>query len=539
MDYAKILVVDDEPANVLLLQRILANAGYSRVEATTDPTRVEPLLHEFDPDIILLDLQMPKLDGFAVLARLKQLVPAGTFLPVLVLTADVTAAAKLRALSSGAHDFITKPFDNAEVVQRVGNLLHTRRLQLQVQVQKENLEELVHERTEDLQHALHQLEATQQQLVQQERLHAFGTMASGVTHDFNNALSVILGFGEIALWECERGMPPNDLAHCLRMMVTAARDGAVMVTRLREFYRPGGADEPRTAVDLNALLQQSITITEPKWKTQSLARGVTVTVETFLGEIPLVAAEPAELREAVINVVFNAVDAMPDGGVITIRTEARGDDAFIEISDTGNGMTEEVRRRCLEPFFTTKGEHGTGMGLAMVYGIIHRHGGSMDIRSTLGIGTTISFTMPRHVPAGETDLASSFEPIRQLKVLVVDDQPVLCEILAEYLSKDFHEVEVSTDGRQALERFNTERFDLVITDLAMPQMTGEQLAQAIKQISPETPVILLTGFGDTPHGQQYNGAAEQILSKPISPIDLRHAIIRAMQRDGVAAHAPE
>ena len=532
---ARVLVVDDRPANVALLEEILQDAGYQDVLTTTDPDRVHELVRELEPDLILLDLQMPRRDGFAVLAQLKEMLASDVFLPVLVLTVDSNPQIKVRALAEGAHDFVTKPFDVPELVQRVAVLLRMRQLHLQVQEQKANLEALVHDRTKDLQHALHKLKRTQDQLVQQERLHAFGTMASGVTHDFNNALSVILGFGEIALLDYERGKPPASMAQCVRTMLTAARDGAAMVTRLREFYRPGAEDEPRTAVDLNALLQQAITITEPKWKTQSLGRGLAITIETQLADVAAVAAEPAELREAVTNLIFNAVDAMPEGGSICIRSHARQDEVVVEIEDSGAGMTEEVRTRCLEPFFTTKGEQGTGMGLAMVYGIIERHGGRMEIESSPGMGCTICFTLPKYVGPTRAAFGNAPEPLQRLKILVVDDQPVLCEILSEYLKNDLHDVEVVFDGVEALEMFKSRRFDLVITDLAMPKMNGEQLAAAIKQISPSTPIILLTGFGDTPHGEQYGGVAEQILSKPVSTIDLRHAILRAMQGREAAA----
>ena len=526
MDYAKILIVDDEPANVRLLERILEKSGYARIRSTTKSRQVERLLQEEEPDIILLDLQMPELDGFAILERLKQIAPAGRFLPVLVLTADINAQTKLRALSGGAHDFLTKPFDHAEVVQRVGNLLQTRRLQLQVEAQKEILEQAVADRTRELQHALKQLQETQQQIVQQERLHAFGTMASGVTHDFNNALSVILGFGEIALEKVEEG-GDEDLQQWLRSIVISARDGAQMVTRLREFYRPAG-EEARIAVDLNALVQQAVNITKPKWKSQSLGEGLTVAVDTDLAEIPPVSGEPAELREALTNLIFNAVDAMPEGGIITLRTRPQDDQVALEVSDTGTGMSEEVRRHCLEPFFSTKGERGTGMGLAMVYGIIDRHGGTMDIRSAPGIGTTFFFTLPLHTGARETIPATQPSAARPLSILVVDDQPILCEILREYLTGDCHTVESAGNGREAFERFRNGRFDLVITDQAMPELTGEQLATAIKDVSPQTPVILLTGFGDSRNADGRHAAIDQLLSKPVSPIDLRQAVLRAV-----------
>jgi len=526
MDHGKILIVDDNPTNVELLEEILQEAGYGRIRTTTQGRDVEALLAEINPDIILLDLQMPGLDGFAILARLKQILPFGTFLPILVLTANVSAETKLRALASGAHDFLTKPFDHAEVVQRVGNLLQTRRLHLQLETQNATLEQVVADRTKKLEKALKRLQDTQQQIVQQERLHAFGTMASGVAHDFNNALSVILGYGEIALEQAEAGTYA-EMQDCLRPIITAARDGAQMVTRLREFYRPS-REEFRTAVDLNALVRQAIKITQPKWKSQSLGEGLKLTVEAELGNIPPVSGEPAELREALTNLIFNAVDALPAGGIITIRTSRQSDGVALEVADTGTGMTEEVRRHCLEPFFSTKGDRGTGMGLAMVYGIIDRHGGRMHIQSAVGYGTTISLTLPLHVAGPEIAPSASPAAGRPLSVLVADHQPILCEILDEYLTRDCHIVETAADGREAFERFQRGRFDLVITGQAMPEMTGEQLASAIKNISPQTPVILLTGFGESRNGNGNHQAIDHVMSKPVSSIDLRQAVVRLL-----------
>jgi signal transduction histidine kinase len=526
MNQAKILIVDDKPANVQLLEQVLEEAGYTRIRTTTQAREVEALLSEIEPDIILLDLQMPDLDGFAILARLKEILPPGTFLPILVLTANISYEAKIRALASGAHDFLVKPFDHAEVVQRVGNLLQIRRLHLQLERQNETLEQVVADRTIKLEKALKRLQDTQQQMIQQERLHAFGTMASGVAHDFNNALSVILGYGEIALEQAEAGVYA-EMQDCLRPIVAAARDGAQMVTRLREFYRPSG-EEPRTAVDLNALVRQAITITQPKWKSQSLGEGLKLTVETELGDIPPVSGEPAELREALTNLIFNAVDALPAGGTITIRTSRHSDGVGLEVSDTGIGMSEEVRRHCLDPFFTTKGDRGTGMGLAMVYGIIDRHGGRMNIQSTVGRGTTLSFTLPLHLAGSETAPSAPPAAGRPLRILVADNHPILCGIVDEYLTRDCHLVETAADGREAFERFQRSRFDLVITGQAMPEMTGEQLAKAIKNISPETPVILLTGFGESRNGNAHDQTIDHVLSKPVSSIDLRQSVVRLL-----------
>ena len=534
MDYAKILIVDDEPANVLLLQRVLARADYARIRSTNDPRDVEALLTDFDPDIILLDLHMPEMDGFAVLAQLRRIVSAANFLPIIVLTADVTQQTKLRALSSGAHDFLTKPFDNAEVVQRVGNLLKARRLHLQLEAQRENLEHVVAERTVELQKTLEQLKTTQQQIIQQERLHAFGTMAGGVAHDFNNALSVILGFSEIALNQIEEDGGNREVAQHLRTIMTAALDGAAMVNRLREFYRPGGRDEPRIAVDVNALVEQAASITRPKWSAQSLGNGIAIEVTTDLHDVPTIAGDPAELREALTNLIFNAVDAMPDGGAVTLRTRAEADGVRLEVNDTGVGMPDPVRRRCLEPFFTTKGERGTGLGLAMVYGTIERHGGTLEIESEPGAGTTFRICLPKHIAASQLDEPAEQHAVDPLQILVVDDQPVLCEILAAYLTDDAHTVVTAGNGEEALEKLCAGAFDLVITDHVMPGISGRELAAAVKDHSPETVVFLLTGFADPDgqldHGFAADSAVDHVLAKPLSQIELRKAITRASGR---------
>ena len=541
MEQARVLIVDDEPANVRLLERILNKAGYASVYSTTDAREAVPLFARTSPDVVLLDLQMPGLTGFDVMGQLRELTAPGEFLPIVVLTADITPQTKLRALSEGASDFLTKPFDHSEVLQRVQNLWQTRQLQLQVRAHKDDLEQLVQERTADLCKALRQLEETQNHVIQQERLHAFGTMAGGVTHDFNNALSVILGFSEIALQELDDGTRTHPVAEHLRTIMTAALDGAAMVNRLREFYRPGGRDEPRAAIDVNALVEQAAAITKPKWNAQARGRGVTIEVMTDLQKVPPIAGDAAELREALTNLIFNAVDAMPQGGSVTLCTREELADVRLEIRDTGTGMPEEVRRRCLEPFFTTKGQGGTGLGLAMVYGTVERHGGVMEIESALGSGTTFILRLPKHIATSQLSNRAESHALEPLNILVVDDQPVLCEILSAYLTKDSHIVEAANHGEEALAKFSTGNFDLVITDQVMPGMSGSELAATIKDRSPRTAVFLLTGFAD-PDGETNeelrNDAIDQVLSKPISQIELRKAITLVTTRQSESPLEP-
>ncbi len=525
---ARILIVDDEPANVRLLERILEISGCTQVRGITDSRQTLPVFYEFAPDIILLDLNMPHFDGFAIMKQLTTAASADEYLPVLVLTADVTAETKRRALAGGARDFVTKPLDHSEVLLRIKNLLENRFLHLEMQRQNSVLEEQVCERTARLEEALNDLRSTQEQVVKQERLRALGMMAGGIAHDFNNALTMMLGYGELLQpWLREHGSA-RELAY-LNHIVSAAQDATHVVSRLREFYRPAENNEIRVPVDLNEVAAQVVSLTSPKWKSRSLAEGVQIEVLTELREIPPVAANAAELREVLTNLIFNAVDAMPEGGSVTISTLLLDEGVALTVTDTGSGMTESERERCLEPFFTTKGERGTGLGLAVVYGIVQRHGGTIEIASEKGVGTTFAIHLPSTTLVAKTEVLVEAPYGHTLRVLVVDDQEIICELIAEHLASDGHTTASAANGHEALQLFRTSTYDLVLTDQSMPMMNGAQLGSAIKALSPSTPVILLTGFGDEMMalGGRPPGV-DLVLGKPISHADLRRAICQAM-----------
>jgi CheY-like chemotaxis protein len=316
-------------------------------------------------------------------------------------------------------------------------------------------------------------------------------------------------------------------------VMSAAQDATHVVARLREFYRPADNNEIRVGVSLNDVVTQTVSLTSPKWSSQKMADGVQVRVVTDLEEeVSPVLASAAELREALTNLIFNAVDAMPAGGQITIGTHAEAEHVVLTVSDSGVGMTDEERERCLEPFFSTKGDRGTGLGLAVVYGIIHRHGGTIEIASEKFKGTTFSIRLPGTTADTAAAPAPVVEIDRSLRILVVDDQDIICELIAEYLQGDGHEAITTIGAVHALELFATQHFDLVITDQSMPEINGVQLACSVKSMSPETPVILLTGFGDEMQaaGVLPNGV-DLVLGKPVSAADLRHAVFT------VAAHA--
>ena len=529
----RILIVDDDPMNASVLEQIVKRAGYAICITLTDPVQAVERFQQLGPDIVLLDLHMTPISGIQVLTRLGALMK-DNLPPILVLTGDTTPEAKHEALAAGATDFISKPLDSAEVLLRIRNHLQARLLHQQCQNHNVTLEALVEERTNDLQMRTQELEETivqlreaQQQAMRHERLRALGTMASGIAHDLNNALSLILGYADLIVSDAKHS--DAELTPHVRPIITAAQDCSQMVSRLREFYRPRTVQEERQPLQINEIIKEVVTMTEPRWKSEAEARGIDIRVRTKLGRVDDISGAASELREVLTNLIFNAIDAMPDGGEITIAASQEGSCARIEVSDTGVGMSEETRQRCLEPFYTTKGERGSGLGLSVSYGIIRRHDGSIRIESAPGRGTTFILRLPVLDEEAAVVTREESEATHPLRVLVVDDYPAIREIVGAYLAEDRHVVETAASGSEALEKFAEGRFDLVITDRAMPDMNGEELAAAIKDISPREPVILLTGFADLIHDTgEYSKDVDLVVSKPARLDDLRRAITTVM-----------
>jgi len=521
---ARFLIIDDEASNVRLLERLLELAKAGHVVSTMDSRRALSLVISEKPDIVLLDLHMPFVDGFTLISQIKNSLPAGEYLPVLVLTADITPETRQRALRKGAHDFLTKPLDPDEVLLRIRNLLETRFLHLQLQRQNEALEQQVRDRTVQLEDTLGRLRAAQEQLVKQERLRALGMMASGIAHDFNNALTMILGHGELLAPFFKNEAPQREREQFHHLMA-AAEDAAHVVARLRDFYRPADQDELRVAVDVNIAIQQAIVLTAPRWRDKCQAQGIQITVETDLPTIPSFLGHPPEVREILTNLIFNAVDAMPEGGTLRFSTSSEEGRIFIRVSDTGVGMTEEECSRCLEPFYTTKGELGTGLGLAAVYGFVQRYGGSVGIQSRKWAGTTFTLTLPSS-SARTMEAENSGTPrMRPLRVLVVDDQEIIRQIIAEMLQADGHDALPVENCAEVLRHLGLSKWDLVISDQSMPVMTGSQLAAEMRAAKSKVPLILLTGFGDE---MRTNGGTppgvDLLVSKPLTASSLRRAI---------------
>ncbi len=395
----------------------------------------------------------------------------------------------------------------------------------------------------DLQKAYDNLRLSQQTILQQERLRALGQMASGVAHDINNAISPIALYTE-SLLEHETNLSERARGY-LRTIQRAITDVAQTVTRMREFYRQRDQEASLMPVDLNEMVDQALNLTRARWSDMTQERGIVIDVRTELaGELPKILGTESDIRDALTNLVFNAVDAMPNGGTLTVCTKETFDTdgrlgVALEVADTGTGMDEETRRRCIEPFFTTKGERGTGMGLAMVYGMAKRHGAQIEIDSAVGQGTTIRLRFLIAQGGAEHAITPSLlvAATRQ-RLLVVDDDPLLREALFRILESDGHEVTTMDGGQAGIDAFNEayragQPFDAVMTDLGMPYVDGRSVAAAVKKLSPRTPVILLTGWGQRLNTEQSVPAhVDVVLSKPPKLPELRRTLAQLQ----MAAH---
>jgi signal transduction histidine kinase len=376
---------------------------------------------------------------------------------------------------------------------------------------------------ENLQQAYDQLKATQEQVVQQERLKALGTMASGVVHDFNNMLTGMLGGASLLIRD--KTLTEQQQRY-VQIFNNAAQDAAQVVVRLREFYRPSDTSTDFSAVQLNELVEQSISMTKPRWQDMQQISGDAIQIHIDLDKNqPVISGSVSELRDAMTNLIFNAADAMPHGGTLTLRTCTVPDHVIFEISDTGIGMSEEIRARCLEPFFSTKGEKGTGLGLSMVYGTVQRHNGSLHVESEIGHGTIIRIKLPITNQEVEQAVSVAAPPVlRPLSVLAIDDKQSVREILRELLECDGHTVVLAATGREGLVKYLTGRFDLIITDQGMPGMNGTQLARHIKEINPDQPIILLTGWTRSIEEKEQAESIDLVVKKPITLEILQNAL---------------
>lgn len=378
---SRILIVDDQDANVRLIEFMLDSAGFQQYCHTTDSRQVLHLCLTFQPDILLLDLQMPRQDGFAVMEQLARELPSQTYLPILVLTADISVAARQRALSSGADDFLSKPLDTVEVILRIKNLLRTRHLYTEVRQQNEMLKTI------------------QTQLIQQEKMASLGQLVAGIAHEINNPLAFVLNHlflidtSIAGIASDFHGQAPDAARRKLekiRARLEEMRAGLIrvkdLVRGLRTFSRLDEA-EVKT-IDIHESIDSVLLFLRHKMHGR-------IELEKRYGTIQPFSCYAGRLNQVMMNLVANAIDAIEAHGKIVISTREEGGVVIISVRDTGMGIPEAIRGRIFDPFFTTKPiGQGTGLGLAISYQIIQAHGGSIEVQSEVGIGTEFSVRIP-------------------------------------------------------------------------------------------------------------------------------------------------
>jgi signal transduction histidine kinase len=590
---SQILIAEDSATQAQRLQHILEQQGYRVTSAANGRLALEAA-HRNKPALIISDVIMPEMNGYELCRRVKTDARMAD-VPVILVTTLSDPHDVIRGLECGADNFILKPYDADQLLRRIQfvlvnsqmhrseqpdmgleivfsgqkhfitadrlqilNLLLStyeaaihrnrelsstrdtlRQTNAELQQLTLQLEDRVLVRTRELEHSNEALRQAQQALIQQERLSALGQMASGIAHDINNAISPISLYTE-SLLERE----PNLSAGARDRLVTIQRainDVAQTVARMREFYRPRESELKSMDVDLNALVQQVVDLTRARWSDQPQRRGIMIELQTELApDLPDIRGADNEIRDALTNLIFNAVDATPEGGVIQVCTSVltsptgsgtSAQHVRLEVQDTGIGMDEETRKRCLEPFFTTKGNRGTGLGLAMVYGMAQRHGAALEIDSKPGAGTTVRLLFPVSAAAsGSTARVPVLRmPSCSLRLLVVDDDPVLYESLRNTLTEDGHCVTVANGGQAGIDAFHSaqqtpEPFDVVITDLGMPYVDGRQVIDSVRASAPRTPIILLTGWGQRLADNELPPRADRLLSKPPRLRELRTAL---------------
>jgi signal transduction histidine kinase/CheY-like chemotaxis protein len=367
----------------------------------------------------------------------------------------------------------------------------------------------------------------QNQLVHSERISALGRMASGVAHDFNNTLAAILGRAELMLMDTS---DREKIERDLRTIQQAALDGAETVRRIQE-YTGVAKQKEFTAINVNEIVKDALRMTEPRWKDQTQRDGVKIDVALDLESQLNTTGSASDLREVLTNMIFNALDAMPAGGKLFIKTYDDSNDVYISISDTGVGITSEDISSLFEPFFTTKGVGHTGLGLSVAYGIISRHSGKIDVYSEQGKGTEFIIRLPARTGIAQQEKADvvSYKP-EKASVLVIDDEESIRKLLTDILVQLEHHVNTAAGGMEGIEEFRDGEYDIVFTDLGMPEVSGWEVAQQIKDMDQSVTIVLVTGWGSELDEESLKDRKiDFLISKPFQVSQIVEVVSKAMK----------
>ena len=374
--------------------------------------------------------------------------------------------------------------------------------------------------------SLHQeLKERMNQLIETEKFKAVGKLISALMHDFNNFLSIIIGRAQLLSVQTR----DSNLSKHIEAIIKVSTQAADIIQRLNQFGIPIPEKE-FTNLDLNQVVNEAIELTRPKWNDWSKLKGVKIKTEKNLTSIPPLFGNAADLREVIINIILNSIDALPKGGLISFRTWEEEESIFLSIKDNGLGMNEEVKKKLFDPFFSTKQEKGNGLGMTVAQSIILQHHGRIGVESEQGKGTTFIIKFPVS-KAREQEKPTELElSTGKIRVLLIEDDEDLRGVLVEMLSQEGHEVKVACSGTEGISLMKVEKYDIIITDLGISGMTGWDFAAQAKEINSKIPIILVSGWGEQMLTKEAKDlGAEVVLSKPIKRENLKGAIVKALK----------
>ena len=411
----------------------------------------------------------------------------------------------------GVHTTKLRDFtkDDINFLQSIANIitfaLKRKRLEDDLKVLNKSLEIRVVDRTDQLSQKNEELifeiserKRMEKTLLQSEKLKALGVMSSGVAHEFNNILAIIMGYAQLM----RQGYGDHKkLGKGIGVIIEAAKDGAEIVRRMQEFTNQQKDTTKFALVDMVDMIKQAIDYTMPKWKHMAQAKGLDYQIDQAnLKKIPAVNGNPSELKEVLVNIINNALDAMPEGGTLAFSTWKKNRTVYVRISDTGEGMYEDVLMKIFDPFFSTKLPTGSGLGLSAAYGIMIRHGGTIKVESEVGNGSTFILSFPMAEEHSGQSISSEspfYLTENSLSILIVDDEEYVCEFLSEFFTEEGHTVQKTCSGKEAIHLLNHTSFDLLLCDLVMPDVTGREVIKTLETLDRKPKVGIITGWNYT------------------------------------------
>ncbi|MBN2639394.1 MAG: response regulator [Bacteroidales bacterium] len=529
---ARILIVDDQRANIEVLEGFLEMEGYENIKATTDPRDVMGLLDSFKPDLILLDLAMPYLNGFEVLEQINSTIKKSVLLPVLVLTADVTKETKLKALASGANDFVTKPFDLIEVGLRIKNLLFVRYLQQQLRQQNVILEEKVKERTLDLIQQNEELVKAKEKAEASDRLKT--AFINNISHEIRTPLNGILGFSEFLI---DKNLPENERVDYLSIIETSSERLIRTVTSFMDIalLTSGNVKVIKKSFVFCDLMDEIVS----NYKTRFERKGIMMH-RILLKKSIHIFTDRGMLYKILDHLFDNALKFTPSGHIEFGCELKREDWIDFYIEDTGVGIADDVQKNILKSFMQeddsdTRLYEGSGLGLSIVTGYVDLLGGKLEFKSKKGEGSRFIL----HIPIGEEgkvydDSESESDKVesKESVILVVDDDDFNYSYLEILLTTDSVNVIRANNGLEALSICkDTPDIDIILMDLKMPVMDGFQAAKLIKEIKNDIPIIAVTAYSNSEESEEAREAGcDDFISKPLK----RDLLIDKLKKYGIS-----